>query len=89
MSHAYNIAKQVKAKLEAEVELTSKVLRGIPGIGSGPMGLTPDHVKASQFYRLASARFDAAFAALRAFNGNFTKQFAAEIKAERREKYKA
>jgi hypothetical protein len=83
----YAIAKQVKAQLEIECGLASQALRAIPGIGSGPMGLTPDAVKATPEYREAKARSDATFAALRNFNGKFVKLFAAEIKAERRAKF--
>jgi hypothetical protein len=82
----YAAAKLVKWRLELEVALASKAFRAIAGIGSGPMGLTPDAIKFSPDYRLAKVRFDVAFAALRDFNGEFHKTFAAEIKAERRER---
>ena len=84
----YAEAKQLKAQLEGNLDVASKALRAIPGIGSGPMGLTPDAVKNSPEYRAASAAYDVAFAALRNFNGQFVKAFKAEYAAERRERYK-
>lgn len=39
----------------------------------GPMGLTPDDVKASPEWRKAKARYDRAFANLRAFNAAMVK----------------
>lgn len=80
---AYIVAKAAKAQIEERVTRTSKILRAIPGVGSGPMGLTPDAVRASPEYRIAKAEFDAAFAALQTFNQRFHKAFATEIKAER------
>ena len=53
----------------------------------GPMGLTPDPVKAMPEYRAACAAYDKAFAALRDYNGKFTKAFKAEYAAERAQKY--
>lgn len=46
-------------------------------------GLTPDHIKATPEWRAARARYDSAFAALRAFNQRFVKAFARELRAER------
>ena len=80
----YDEAKKIKARLEENVELTANTLRAIPGVGSGPMGLTPDAVRTSPDYRAACAAYDKAFAALRDFNGKFTKAFKAEYAAERR-----
>lgn len=81
---AYHIAKAAQAALMVETKNASKTLRAIPGVGSGAMGLTPDAVRLSPEYRAAKAAFDAAFARERAFNGRYVKQFAKEIRAERR-----
>jgi len=85
---AYDTFKQAQALLEANVTATAIALRAIPGAGSGSMGLTPDAVKASPEYRSAKAAYDAAFHALREFNGKWVNVFAAEIKAERAARYK-
>ncbi len=53
---------------EAAWREAGKAMKAIPGIGSGPMGLTPDHVKFSPAYRAAKAASDAAFAKLRKLN---------------------
>lgn len=87
MTTAYETFKEAQAVLEEIVERTGKVLREIPGVGSGPMGLTPDAIKASPEYRAAKAAYDKAFAALRAFNGKYVKLFKAEISAERAERF--
>jgi len=84
MSHLFTLAKVAKQHLDNECTAASEALNAVPGIGSGPMGLTPDAVRATPEYRTAKAAFDAAFAALRDFNGKFNKQFAAELRAERR-----
>lgn len=57
------------AAAEIDQRAASADLQAIPGIGSGPMGLTPDAVKASPAYRAARARYDAATARLRKLNG--------------------
>ena len=69
------------------VDETSATLRAIPGVGSGPMGLTPDAVKFSPEFRAADLAFKYAFANLRAFNDRYTKEFKKEVRAARRAKY--
>lgn len=68
--------------LMAEVKRTGDALEVFPK--NGPMGLTPDHVRATPEFRAAKQAFDIAFANLRAFNAHFTKFYAAELRAERR-----
>jgi hypothetical protein len=82
-SPAFEAAKAEGAALEAEVADAEAALKAIPGVSSGRMGLTPEHVRTSPQYRSARARFDKAFARLRAFNGVFVKRFAKELRAER------
>lgn len=86
MSNAlpYAIAKATQAHLHAATSAAQTALKAIPGVGTGTMGLTPDSVKTSAEYRLAKSALDAAFTAERAFNSTFTKQFAKEIRAERK-----
>lgn len=81
---AYEEAKAARDVLATEVAAATAVLKTFPG---GPMGLTPDSVRLTPEYRTANARFQRAFAALRAFNAGFTKTFAKELRAERAEQY--
>ena len=83
MSNPYETFNDAKAALEANLAAAGKVLGAIPGVGTGPMGLTPDEVKFSPEYRNAKKAVDAAFAALRNFNGKYVKVFKNEIRAER------
>lgn len=76
----YLEAKIVQITLDDRVSRLGAVLDTFP---KGQMGLTPDDVKSSPSYRLAKQQFDASFAALRKFNGEFTKVFAKEIREER------
>ncbi|MGE5732779.1 MAG: hypothetical protein ACM37U_12605 [Gemmatimonas sp.] len=79
-SSAFEQAKAEGAALESELSAAEQELKVFP---RGPMGLTPDAVKALPEYRAAKARVDKAFARLRAFNGVFVKRFAKELRAER------
>lgn len=80
----FTIAKQTAALLDAHYSAACKNLSAIPGISSGPMGLTPDNVKARPDYRIAKAAFDKAFAKMRAFNAVYVKQYKKELAAERK-----
>ena len=55
-----------RTALEAEMYAAGRALNAISG--AGPMGLTPDSVKASPEWKAKRASYDRAFAALRAFN---------------------
>lgn len=79
----YAIAKTVKAQLEAAETAAGQSLKSFP---KGPMGMTPDAVKASPEFKKAYAEYAAAFAALRNFNGMFFKTFKKEIAADRKAK---
>lgn len=76
----YELAKAKGRALAEENIRHSAVLGSFP---RGPMGLTPDSVKASPEFMTAKANFNRSFAALRAHNGGFVKRFAKEIRAER------
>jgi hypothetical protein len=82
-SPLFPFAQAKRDGLEAAAAEASRALNAIPGIGSGPMGLTPDAVKFSPAYRLARARYDKAAAELRAFAGMMSRNFPRELKAER------
>ena len=83
-SSAFEEAKTEQALLEAESDAAGAALKVFP---KGPMGLTPDVVRATPEYRAAKARSDKAFQRLRDFNGVFTKRFAKELRAERDARY--
>jgi len=78
----YQEAKARQAALEANVKLAGAALRQFPA--NGPMGLTPDSVKASPEFRTAKACFDRAFSQLAAFNAAFVKTYRKEAAAERK-----
>lgn len=77
---AYAIAKAQNQKLAAVVEQHSATMQTFP---RGPMGMTPDDVRATPEFKTANANFDRAFAALRAHNGFMSKNFKTEMKADR------
>ncbi len=57
--------------LDSEVSECSKALAAYR---KGPMGLTPDGVKASPEWKTAKAKYDDAFKRLRAFNAQYAKE---------------
>lgn len=77
-------AKSYKASLAQIEDAAGKILNSFP---KGPMGLTPDHVKASPEWKAAYQAHARAFAALRDFNGKFVKAFKKELAAERKARY--
>lgn len=76
----YLRAKAARDAIGADVARASAALNRFP---VGPMGLTPDAVKASPEYRAAKMAFDSAFAGQRCFNASFVRTFRREIAAER------
>lgn len=68
----YEQYRGLKEALQLEVSQTSKAMRAFP---RGPMGLTPDDVRASAEYQDARRKSDTAFERLRKFNGTYVKQF--------------
>ncbi len=79
----YEEAKTMRDARDAETVAASQALRAVPGISSGAMGLTPDHVKASLDYRVARLRYDTARERLRKFNVLFQRAFKKEIARDR------
>lgn len=73
--------KACAADLEADAAAKGRALAALSG--GGPMGLTPDHVRASPAWREASAAYAEAFQALRRFNQGFVRLYAREIRADR------
>lgn len=79
----FEIAKEMRSVIEAQERDAAKALRAVPGLGSGPNGLTPDSVKFSEPYRAAKAEYEARRQMLRRFNQWFTRTYKAELRAER------
>lgn len=79
----YAAAKAHYDALNLAVEMAGKRLGSINGVGSGPMGLTPDSVKFSPEYREARAAYDRASSMARAFNGAFVREYRRELAEER------
>ena len=75
-----DVIETARAALEAEHKAAGEALRAIPGIGSGRMGLTPDHVKQSPEYKAARAAYWLAHDRLRRFNGTHKPQRSARYK---------
>ena len=82
----YEQAKAHQEALFAASKAAGDVLRAYP---KGPMGLTPDEVKASPQWRAERAASDRAFAEARDFNAWLVKTFAREYRAERAAKVAA
>lgn len=80
----YSRAKARKAELEAEYERTGKALKALSG--GGPMGMTPEQVRATHEWKAAKHAADAAFAALRAFNSVYVHRYKQEIAQDRKHK---
>ncbi len=60
-----NVIEAARATLHSEYMAASKAMKAFP---RGPLGLTPNTVKASPEWKAAKRSSDAAFAALRRFN---------------------
>lgn len=84
MNITYEAAKALKADAEAQEERAGKTLQDARGTESGPMGLTPDHVKASKEYQEAYANHARAFRQMQSMNSWFNRTFKREYAAERR-----
>lgn len=77
-------AKAESDLLEQEEHAAGAALNAFP---RGPMGLTPDAVRATIEYKNAKTRWGKAFKALQCFNVTFVKQFAKELREERKRRY--
>lgn len=76
----YEEAKKIRDGIEHEVSRFSIALKSFP---RGPMGLTPDTVKASAEWKNAKQGYDATYRKLQNFNSILSKHFDKEIKADR------
>jgi hypothetical protein len=85
MNMEFAIYKAAVAQLDAEAKAASEKMKALGG-GTGPMGLTPDHIKFSPEYRIAYATSQQAHQKLRSLNQTYVKKFANELRAEREAK---
>jgi hypothetical protein len=79
-SAAYVMHKAHNEKLDAITKEHGEALNQFP---RGPMGITPDAVKATPEYQTAKANFNRSFSALRDHNMFMSKNFSKEMKVDR------
>jgi hypothetical protein len=74
-------------ELHAAVMSTGAALNAFTSLHpKGPIGLTPDHVRAMPEFVKLKSEYERAAAASRAFNAIYVKKFAKEIRAARSER---
>jgi len=66
----YTEAKKLKADAADAERLAATALQKARGTECGPVGLTPDHVKASADFQLACAQHAVAFRRMQAIDGS-------------------
>lgn len=88
-SPAFNVYRVARDLLDRNARDASARLNAIPGIGSGVMGLTPAHVKASPEYQAAHGAYVQAHKALAELNRINVPRFKLEIARERKERREA
>jgi hypothetical protein len=86
INFTYAQAKSIADFRDREYRAASDKINAVNGIGSGSMGLTPDHVRATSEYKRAKADLDTAFSNLRTANSFLVKNFKKELRAERASK---
>jgi hypothetical protein len=85
----YAACKAEYERLCAINDAHGKTWRDIPGVGSGPMGLTPEHIRTSAAYQSARANFEASKLECGKFATPYLKRFKREIAADRAARYAA
>lgn len=80
----YVDAKVISDKANKDCDLANSKLQSVPGLNSGVMGLTPDHVKRSTEYKVAISEFNIAFSYLRKVNAWFVKTYKKDYAADRK-----
>jgi hypothetical protein len=83
---SFEAAKAKRDEIDKEGARISALINAIPGVDSGPMGLTPDVVKFSEEYRTLAGELAVAWHKLRTFNAWFTKAYSEELAQERKAK---
>lgn len=81
---SYAIAKAAFVTLQQEAEQAGHNLKAIPGVGTGPMGRTPDVIRETSQYRAARAAHDAATEAAHRFSKEFLKAYRRQWDADSR-----
>lgn len=76
----YGQLKSEVAKIEAQCDQFGAVLQSFP---KNAIGLTPDHIKATEQYKYARKGYDLAFIRLRSVNQYMSKHFSKEMRADR------
>lgn len=79
MKSEYELLKERKAMLEADMDRASKKLQSYP---KGAMGLTPDYIKFSPAYQEDRKWFETAKKAVQSFNQTFLKKYRKEWRDE-------
>jgi hypothetical protein len=82
MFKTFEQAKEKQDQLDAECKAMGLKLEQYP---RGPMGLTPDKIKASPEWRRDQANFEIAFKALQTYNKWFCKRWKKELSAFRQQ----
>ena len=83
---AFAAAMKTRNMLEQNHDAAAAYLKEMSGTERGPMGLTPDHVKARPEWRVAFNAERAAFKAMADFNRYLARNFKTEMRAEREAK---
>jgi hypothetical protein len=79
---------EANAKASELWDTSTQATRALDAIsGGGPMGLTPDAVKATAEWRALRAESAAAFQRLRTFNAWYVRAFKRELAADRAARY--
>lgn len=86
---AYALALAEHDAIEAECEAANQHWKSVGGTQKGPMGLTPDHIKATPEWSAAHTAYDKALRKLQRFNRGFLKQYKREWQATLIERRKA
>lgn len=68
-------------EIKDQLDAAHKAIVWPEGVGTGPMGLTPDHIKFGPEYRAARNRSESIMAIERKFNQVASKRFKKEIRA--------
>ncbi len=77
----YAEAKAIRDTIYDENARLSASLREFP---KDAMGMTPDNIKQSAEYQFAKGLYDASFVKLRTFNAYMTRNFARQMREDRR-----
>lgn len=79
---SYEEARKVRVAWDDSAKAASAAINAIAGVGSGPMGLTPDEIKRSPEYQRARRDYDNAAEALRNLTRWIVRTFPKEAKAD-------